>query len=104
MFHSGSGAGYILAYSAEPAPIQKSLREDPAVPPELVDYGPGPMEPKTERMYLPQWYGDPTNWREYQQEVRLYKTGENLGVNWSVAARLVGGLEGSSAESRSGDD
>ena len=30
----------------------------------------------------------------YQQEVRLYKTGENLEVNWSVAARLVGGLRG----------
>ena len=30
----------------------------------------------------------------YQQEVRLYKTGENLEVNSSVAARLVGGLIG----------
>ena len=52
------------------------------------------MEPKTERMSLPQWDGDPSGWRDYQQEVRLYKTGENLEVNWSVAARLVGGLRG----------
>ena len=37
--------------------------------------------------------GDPSGWRDYQQEVRLYKTGENLEVNWSVAARLVGGLK-----------
>ena len=47
------------------------------------------MEPKSERMSLPQWDGDPSDWRDYQQEVRLYKTGENLEVNWSVAARLV---------------
>ena len=46
------------------------------------------MEPKTERMCLPQWDGDPSGWRDYQQEVRLHKTGENLEVNWSVAARL----------------
>ena len=51
------------------------------------------MEPKTERMYLPQWDGYPSGWRNYQ-EVRLYKTGENLEVSWSVAARLVGGLKG----------
>ena len=50
--------------------------------------------PKTERMCLPQWDGDPCGWRDYQQEVRLFKTGENLEVNWSVAARLVGGLKG----------
>ena len=36
--------------------------------------------------------GDPSGWRDYQQEVRLYKTGENLEVNWSFAARLVGGI------------
>ena len=30
-------------------------------------------EPKTERMNLPQWDGDPSGWREYQQEVRLSK-------------------------------
>ena len=52
------------------------------------------MEPKSVRMSLPQWDGDPSGWRDYQQEVRLYKTGENLEVNWSVAARLVGVLRG----------
>ena len=52
------------------------------------------MVPKTERMCLPQWDGDPSGWRDYQQEVRLFKTGENLEVNQSVAARLVGGLRG----------
>ena len=52
------------------------------------------MEPKSERMSLPQWDGDRSGWRDYQQEVRLYKTGENLEVNWSVAVRLVGGLKG----------
>ena len=39
------------------------------------------MEPKSERMTLPQWDGDPSGWRDYQQEVRLYKTSENLEVN-----------------------
>ena len=43
------------------------------------------MEPKSERMSLPQWDGDLSGWRDYQQEVRLYKTGENLEVNLSVA-------------------
>ena len=52
------------------------------------------MKPKSERMSLPQWDGDPSGWRDCQQEVRLHKTGENLEVNWSVAARLVGGLRG----------
>ena len=52
------------------------------------------MEPKTERTCLPQRDSDPSGWRDYQQEVRLYKTGEKLEVNWSVAARLVGGLRG----------
>ena len=50
-------------------------------------------EPKTERMNLPQWDGD-SSWRDYQQEVRLPITGENLEVNGSVAARPVGGLKG----------
>ena len=60
----------------------------------MIDYGLADMEPKSERMSLPQWDGDPSGWRDYQQEVRLYKTSENLEVNWSVAARLVGGLRG----------
>ena len=45
-------------------------------------------------MCLPQWDGDRSGWRDFQQQVRLYKTGENLEVNWSVSARLVGGLRG----------
>ena len=51
-------------------------------------------EPKTERMHLPQWDGDPSGWRDCQQEVRLHKTGENLEVKRSVAARMVGGAKG----------
>ena len=50
-------------------------------------------EPETERMNLPQWDAD-SSWRDYQQEVRLSMTGENLEVNGSVAARPVGGLKG----------
>ena len=66
----------------------------------MIDYGLADMEPKSERMSRPQWDGDPSGWRDYQQEVRLYKTGENLEVNWSVAARLVGGLRGAARPQR----
>ena len=55
----------------------------------MIEYGLEDMEPKSERMSLPQWDGDPSGWRDYHQEVRLYKTGENLEVNWSVAARNI---------------
>ena len=66
----------------------------PAVPLEQIGYEYDVTEPKTERMHLPQRDGGPSGWRDYQQEVRLYKTAENLEVNWSVAVRLVGGLKG----------
>ena len=39
----------------------------------MIDYGLEDMEPKSERMSLPQWDGDPSGWRDYQQEFRLYK-------------------------------
>ena len=42
----------------------------------MIDYGLEDMEPKSERMSLPQWDGDPSGWRDYQQEVRLHKTSE----------------------------
>ena len=51
-------------------------------------------EPKTARMNFPEWDGDPSDLRDYQQEARLYKTADNLEVNWSGAARLVGGVKG----------
>ena len=97
VFHSGSGARVaFLECSAEPAADLQKNTEVPEVPPQyvVIDYGLADMEPKSERMSLPQLDGDPSGWRDYQQEVRLYKTGENLEVNWSVAARLVGGLRG----------
>ena len=51
-------------------------------------------EPKGERMNLPRWDGDLSGWRDCHQEGRWYKSGEDHEVNWSVAARLVGGLKG----------
>ena len=73
-----------------------NITEVPEVPLEyiVIDYGLEDMEPKSELMSLPQWDGDPSGCRDYQQEVRLYETGENLEINWSVAARLIGGLRG----------
>ena len=46
------------------------------------------------RMYTPSWNGDPSNWNEYEMQVKLYKMGENLEVSYSLASRLVGRLEG----------
>ena len=43
----------------------------------MIDYGLEDMEPKSGRMSLLQWDGDPSRWRDYQQEVRLYKTDED---------------------------
>ena len=44
-------------------------------------------------MNLPRWDGDPSGWHDCHEEGRLYKSGENPEVNWSVAALLVGGLK-----------
>ena len=79
---------------AEPVKFPDIFSGSRRVSDELIDYGHESMELKTERMYLPQWDGDPSGWRDYQQVVRLCRTGENLEVSWSVAARLVGGLKG----------
>ena len=43
---------------------------------------------------IPRWNGDPSRFQHWKDEVRIYKLGENLNVNRSVAARLVGGLSG----------
>ena len=46
---------------------------EPAVPIEQTGYECDMTEPKTERMHLPQWDGDPSGCsRDYQQEVRLF--------------------------------
>ena len=67
---------------------------EPGIPIEQMVYGYDVTEPKIELMNLPKWDGDPSSWRDYQQEARSYKKGENLEVSWSGAARLVGGLKG----------
>ena len=76
MFHSGSRAGLRIParLTAKLAENSKSCSSDMT-------------EPKGERMNLPQWDGDPSGWRDSQQEVRLCKTGDNLEVNWSIAER-----------------
>ena len=43
---------------------------------------------------IPRWNGDPSRFQHWNDEVRIYKLGENLKVNCSVAARPVGGLSG----------
>ena len=50
----------------------------------------GLTEPKTERMNLPQRDGDPSAWRDYQQEVRhkTARTSKSTGQlqrDWLVA-------------------
>ena len=55
-------------------------------------------------MNLPWWDGHPSGWRDYQQEVRWHKASENLEVNWSVAARMDGGLKGAARRVGLADD
>ena len=43
---------------------------------------------------IPRWNGDPSRFQHWKDEVRIYKLGENLNVNRSGAACLVGGLSG----------
>ena len=38
---------------------------------------------------IPSWNGDPAKWREFKQEVKLWKLSENLEVNQSLASKLV---------------
>ena len=44
----------------------------------MIDYGLADMEPKSERMSLPQWDGDPSGWCDYQQEVRCTRQAKTL--------------------------
>ena len=62
------------------------ITEDPAIPISQIGIEHDMTEFKTQRMNLPQWITS--------QKFACTKTGENLEVNWSVAARLVGGLKG----------
>ena len=97
VFHSGSGAvGESWRHLSEARCRTSAIKEADFGPEEPIEqnvYGYDVTESKTERMKPSAVDADPSGWRDYQQEVRLYKTGENLEVNWSVAARLVGGDE-----------
>eukprot|EP00959_Pyramimonas_sp_CCMP1952_P389057 8151674-Pyramimonas_sp.AAC.1 len=43
---------------------------------------------------IPTWNGDPSKWRDYYQEVELWKLSENLSVTQSLASKLVLRLTG----------
>ena len=102
VFHSGSGAGPCNSIGEDSRSSRRLIQNLQYRSSRL--YESDLTEPQTERMNLPQWYGDPSGWREYQQEIRLYKTGENLGVNWSVRSVTGWWLEGRSMMSWSGND
>ena len=57
------------------------------MPPEyiFIDHGLEDMEPKSERMSLPQWDGDPSGWRDYQQARTSKSTGQ-LQRDWLAAS------------------
>ena len=38
---------------------------------------------------MPSWNGDPAKWRDYKQEVKLWKLSENLEVSRCLASTLV---------------
>ena len=46
------------------------------------------------RRHIPRWDGHPATWKQYEQEVRIWRTGENLDVKYCIAARLIQNLSG----------
>ena len=48
---------------------------------------------------IPSWTGDPLSWTTFRDEVRLWSLGENMGVSYSLAARLAGRMKGSARRS-----
>ena len=42
----------------------------------------------------PSWDGNPTSWRHYQDEVRIWTLGQDLDVKYCLAARLIRNLTG----------
>ena len=46
------------------------------------------------RHVIPSWDGNPAGWQCYQEQVRIWRLGENLGVRYSLAARLISRLSG----------
>ena len=44
---------------------------------------------------IPSWSGDPLEWIKFRDEVRLWSLGENMGVQYSLGARLAGRMRGS---------
>ena len=49
--------------------------------------------------YIPTWSGDPLEWTKFKDEVRLWSLGENMGVQFSLGARLAGRMKGSTRRS-----
>ena len=47
------------------------------------------------RRHIPRWDGHPATWKQYEQEVRIWRMGENLDVKYCIAARLIQNLSGS---------
>eukprot|EP00959_Pyramimonas_sp_CCMP1952_P406414 8518083-Pyramimonas_sp.AAC.1 len=43
---------------------------------------------------IPTWHGDPSKWRDYKQEVKLWKLSENLAAAHSLASQLAMKLSG----------
>ena len=48
------------------------------------------------RKYVPSWDGNPTGYKVYKDAVRIWLPSEKLDVDFSLAARLVQNLTGSS--------
>ena len=46
------------------------------------------------RRHIPRWDGHPATWKQYEQEVRIWRMGENLDVKYCIAARLIQNLSG----------
>ena len=52
------------------------------------------MGDEDQRAYVPLWNGDPTAWKGYEDEVRVWLLAEKTDVTYSLAARLIQRLGG----------
>ena len=47
------------------------------------------------RSHVPKWDGNPQSYQRYKDEIRIWRLSENMNVDYSLAARMIGALSGS---------
>ena len=52
-------------------------------------------EVSNDRSHVPKWDGNPQGYQRYKDEIRIWRLSENMNVDFSLAARMIGALSGS---------